>query len=205
MSPRPYKLGKRQAAVDDARRRILAAARGLLAGSIAYTDFTLEAVATRADVARGTVYYQFGSKTGLLEGLCDDLAESAQMGELANVFAASDPQQALHGFIATFARFWAKDRPVMRRLRALATLDPDVGQVIAARNDRNRTGARVLAGHLVPKAATDRKERLVAVLHTLTMFETFDCLAGPDQDIEAVTSTVVELADAAVNLALMER
>lgn len=201
MSPRPYQLGKRQAAVDEARGRVLAAARALLAEPSAYTAFTVDAVAKRADVARATVYYQFGSKTGLLEALCDDLAESGRMAELATVFAATDARQALHGFIAAFARFWAADRLVMRRLRALAALDPDVGQVITARNDRNRAGLRVLVGRLVPDAGKARQERLVAVLHTLTMFETFDCLAGPGQDLTAVSSIVVELADSAVSQA----
>lgn len=57
-----------------------------------------------------TVYYQFGSKTGLLEALCDDLAESGGMSELAQVFAEPDPDRALDRFIAAFARFWETGR-----------------------------------------------------------------------------------------------
>ena len=84
-----------------------------------YPDFTVDAVARRADVARATVYYQFGSKAGLLEAVCDDLAESGGMAGLADAFADPDPRAALHRFIDVFARFWAADPPVMRRLRAL--------------------------------------------------------------------------------------
>jgi AcrR family transcriptional regulator len=76
MSPRPYRLGKREEAISERRRRILDAARELLRVSTAYPGFTVDAVARRADMARGTVYYQFGSKTGLLEAVCDDLAEA---------------------------------------------------------------------------------------------------------------------------------
>ncbi len=47
-----------------------------------------------------TVYYQFGSKSGLLEALCDDLAASGQMGDLAKVFTTPDPLDALHAFVA---------------------------------------------------------------------------------------------------------
>jgi AcrR family transcriptional regulator len=36
--------------------------------------FSVEAVARQAGVARMTVYYQFGSRRGLLEGICDSLA-----------------------------------------------------------------------------------------------------------------------------------
>ena len=202
MSPRPYQLGRRQAEIDEGRRRMIDAARALLAETTSYTAFTLDAVAKRADVARATVYYQFGSKSGLLEALCDDLAASGQMGDLAQVFTTPDPLEALHGFVAAFARFWAAERIVMRRLRALAHLDPDVGAVIAARDDRNRQGLRVLLGRLAehPGALTPSRdpEALVSVLHTLTSFETFASLAGPDRTPTEVVPVVVALVDAAL-------
>src|SRR5713226_1837790 len=113
MSPRPYDLGKRQELIDENRRRVIDAAKALLAETITFTAFTVEAVAKRADVARATVYYQFGSKSGVLEALCDALAEGAQLNELAAVFSEPDPREALRRFIATFARFWAQDRPVL--------------------------------------------------------------------------------------------
>ena len=72
MTPRPYRLGKRQEVVDETRLRIVEAARKLLKGD-AYASFTVETVAREADVSRATVYYQFGSKSGLLEALFDDL------------------------------------------------------------------------------------------------------------------------------------
>ncbi len=59
-------MGRRQATTSETRTRILAAARELLAASGA-AGFSIEAVAQQADVARMTVYYQFGSKPGLLE------------------------------------------------------------------------------------------------------------------------------------------
>src|SRR4051812_29527123 len=138
MSPRPYQLGRRQAEIDEGRRRILDAARALLTESNHYAAFTVDAVARRADVARATVYYQFGSKTGLLEALCDSPAERGGMSRLAEAFTAADPDDALRLLVAAFARFWAADRAAMRRLRALAALDPDVAAVIAARDERRR-------------------------------------------------------------------
>src|SRR5215472_13352217 len=122
MSPRPYRLGKREEVISESRRRILDAARELLRTATAYPGFTADAVARRADVARATVYYQFGSKTGLLEAVCDDLAEAGGMADLSRVFTNSAAEPAIHGFITAFAGFWAADRIVMRRLRALAAL-----------------------------------------------------------------------------------
>lgn len=66
MSPRPYRLGQRQAATEKTRARIISAARELLMESTGYTGFSIDAVARQADVARMTVYHQFGSKIGLL-------------------------------------------------------------------------------------------------------------------------------------------
>ena len=50
-----------------------------------YSRFSIETVARQADVARMTVYHQFGSKLGLLEALCDSLAASGGMEQIAIV------------------------------------------------------------------------------------------------------------------------
>ena len=197
MSPRPYQLGKRQAQVDQARQRVLSASRALLAESDNFAAFTVEAVAKRADVARATVYYQFGSKTGLLEAICDDLARGGGMGHLDAAFGQGDPVGALEAFVGAFARFWEADRPVLRRLRALAELDPEVATVIGARDERRMHGLEVLSARLVP---ADRKaaHELARVLHMLTSFETFDALAAGESGFAEVIPVVVTLASAAV-------
>ena len=43
MSPRPYQLGKRKEQIDLSRRRVLDAARSLLAEATSYTAFTIDA------------------------------------------------------------------------------------------------------------------------------------------------------------------
>ncbi len=196
MSPRSYQLGRRQPQVDQGRQRIVEAARSLLAEASRYTEFTVDAVARRADVARATVYYQFVSKTGLLEALCDSLAEAGRMSELADWFSKPDPLDALRGFVTCFGRFWAVDRRVMRRLRALAALDPEVAAVISARDQRRRSGLAVLVGRLGEQQLVDaRRDRAVKLLYTLTSFETFEALAGPDQALTEVVGPVLELVE----------
>jgi AcrR family transcriptional regulator len=205
MNPRPYDLGRRRDQIDENRRRVLDAARTLLAEATTYTAFTVEEVAKRANVARATVYYQFGSKTGVLEGLCDLLAEAGHLAELANAFMESDPIEGLARFVAVMGRFWAADRLVMRRLRALAALDPDVGAVVSARDARNRSGLEVLIGRVAAHpdvTMSARPEDAVRVLHTLTSFETFDSLAGHDNDPTNVVGLISELAGTATGVAL---
>jgi hypothetical protein len=100
-----------------------------------------------------------------------------------------------------FGRFWEADRLVMRRLRALAALDPDFEQVIRARDAWRRQGISVIAERLIdhqgllPETARDE---FVEVLFTLSSFETFDTLAGPTRSLEEVAPLVAQLARAAL-------
>jgi AcrR family transcriptional regulator len=201
MSPRPYQLGKRQEQVDEVRQRVITSARSLLAGSTSYTDFTVDAVAKKADVARATVYYQFESKTGLLEAICDSMAVDGRLFELEAAFRHADPHQGLREFVEGFARFWAVDRIAMRRLRALSALDPEVGPVIRERDQRRRRGLQVLIGRIFASAGGQPPadiEDLLTVAHTLTSFETFDSLATSHHEPADVAGEVTELIEMAV-------
>ncbi len=204
MSPRPYQLGQRQAASDLTRTRILAATRALLMAPDGYSRFSIETVARQADVARMTVYHQFGSKLGLLEALCDGLAASGGMEEIASAFRQPEPLAVLNQYISIFGRFWEVDRLVMRRLRALAALDPDFEQVIRTRDEWRRKGVRAIAQRIVEKqspALSEGFDGAVDVLFTLTSFETFDTLAGVSRSVEEVVPMVQHLARAALGVA----
>jgi AcrR family transcriptional regulator len=193
MSPRPYRLGQRQAATDKTRARIIEAARELLLAEEGVARFSMEAVARQADVARMTVYYQFGSKNGLLDALADDLAARGGMQGIAAVFHESEPLAALDTLVAIFARFWASDRLIMRRLRALAVLDPEMEQAILGRDEWRRNHCRVVLGRIHERYGRPPAESLddaVALLTTLLSFETFDMLAGTTRSIEEVTPLV---------------
>jgi AcrR family transcriptional regulator len=198
VTPRPYRLGRRQAAVDRTRARILKAARAVLVAREA-TDFSIEGVARRARVTRATVYQQFGSRPKLLEALFDDLARKGGMSDLADAFRQPDPEVALERFVATFGRFWTAHRPIHRRLLALATLDAGLGRTLRARQEWRRPGLRSLVARLGErhgKPAADVKEETVDLLFVLTSFETFDMLAGPKRTPAEVAPMVLRAARA---------
>src|SRR5207244_10182138 len=102
MSPRPYRLGQRQMAADETRSRILNAAREQLEKE---ASFSIDAVARRADVARMTVYYQFGSRRGLLEALFDDLAARGGVPQVPSACQGREPMVALGRLVGRFAHF----------------------------------------------------------------------------------------------------
>jgi hypothetical protein len=87
------------------------------------------------------------------------------MSDLAAAFTNPDPVEALRTYIISFGRFWDADRLVMRRLRALAVLDPEAGTVISARDERRHSG-----------------------------LETYDTLAAPGQALTHVALDVLHLA-----------
>lgn len=190
MSPRPYRKRAREVTTAETRGRIISAARDLLTDPSGALNFTIDAVAQRADVARMTVYYQFKSKRGLLEALFDDLAARGRMSELRKAFTIADPLRALDKFIETFVEFFSEDRVTIRRLNALAALDPEVEQALSERGGWRREGLGVLVQRL-----TNRKDgTLIDVLHMLTSFETYDALATPKRKTKDVTAIIQRLA-----------
>jgi AcrR family transcriptional regulator len=198
MSPRPYRMGQRQAAIDETRSRVIAAARELLV-SADPGRFSIDAVAQQADVARATVYYQFRSKAGLLEALFDSLGASGGMAGLADAFRQDDPLAALDAYVVVFGRFWGGERVLHRRLRGLAALDPDLGEALAARQEWRRRGAATLLARITGADGTPVAEahpEAIGVLFTVTSFETFDTLAGADATPESVIPLVQHLARA---------
>jgi AcrR family transcriptional regulator len=203
LSPRPYRLGKRKEAVDENRDRILDAAQKLLKGD-RYADFTVDTVAGEADVSRATVYYQFGSKSGLLEALFDDLAARGRMADLAEAFQEAEPLVALDRFIGIVTRFYATDRILLRRLRGLASLDPEFASGIRGRDERRRKGLTVLLGRIAERHGRpeeDGLERALDVLHTLTSFETFDNLSRRGRKAGQIGEIVAGLARAELGVA----
>jgi AcrR family transcriptional regulator len=190
MSPRRYSLGQRAPAVDLTRTRILAAAREVLE---MHDRLSIDAVAQAADVARMTVYNQFGSRVGLLEALFDWLAVRGGIEALPSVFQQPDPDLALEAFIDTFCGFWASDRRVLRRLRALAALDADLAAPLYARDERRRAGLQVLL-----RRRAQQGPDALDILHTLTSFETFDALATDQRSPHEVAAMVLRVARAVV-------
>lgn len=194
-------MTQRRLAVGKTKERILAAARTLLLAED-FSGFTMEAVARAADVARLTVYYQFDSKAGLLEALYDYIARRGEMSSLAEVFRqAGDPLKMLQDFILVFARFWASDREVIRRLHALGTIDPEIGRGLRARNERRRNGVRVIVEsycRIYPPLTPRELPIAIDTLHMLTGFETFDALTASGTAYEEVVAVIRKLAHYAI-------
>ena len=202
MCPRPYNLGKRRVAVDETRLRIVEAARQLLAAESNTADLGMEAIARRADVSRLTIYYQFSSRQGLLEALYDHLASRGGMRQMAQVFQEADPTKMLEMMVGAFMKFWASDPVVIRRLRAMSGLDPEIAAGIRARDSRRQQIAgEILRRFLLLRdeaLGVERRKLVADVISTLTSFETYDALSRAGHGDKEILQTVIGLAQAAM-------
>jgi AcrR family transcriptional regulator len=194
VSPRTYRSEERSSATRETRSRIVEAARTLLSRAVGAT-FTIDAVAELADVARMTVYHQFGSKPGLIAALSDDLASRGGIGGLPEAFMAPDPRAGLDILVRVFMHLWDSERQVVRRLRALSALDPEFTDH-EDRNQRRRHSITVLLRRLSPPPGDldDKADLLTA----LTSFESYETLAASGRDADAAA----RLISAAIRLLL---
>jgi AcrR family transcriptional regulator len=197
MSPRQYRLGKRAEAVEQTRERIIDATRELLARE-GYPHASVDAVARVADVARATVYYQFGSKKGLIQAVVQDIQQRAGQEAVVDSVEVVDPVDALRQAFVMGSRFWAAERPLVHKLTGLAAVDADVRRIVAAaERDRLPLLARLvdrLAGaqRLVPSYSS---QEALHVLWMLSSFEAFDQLfTGRGLPVEDVARLLGDLA-----------
>lgn len=200
MSPRGYRSEARTAASAETRVRILDAARSLLSDERSVT-LTVDAVAERADVARMTVYNQFGSKRGLVEALSDDLAARGGIARLPAAFQAENAVEGLELLVEVFIGFWDSERLAIRRLRAFNAVDPELAD--SNRDLRRRQAISVVVGRLAAETgrpASGDAERLIDLLWVLTGFETYEHLATVGRSAAEVAGLAVATARQALGL-----
>jgi AcrR family transcriptional regulator len=197
---RPYSLGKRKEASDEARKRCVEAANALLTDSNT-PDLKMEDVARRAGITRQTIYNLFGSKTELIEAVFDDLARTGGMEGMAAAMQQHDPETRLSAMVMTFGRFWAASRIITRHIRSMATTDLDLSRAIRARDERRRMACHHVLRGFGQSLPTDSDQSLrVDLLWTITSFEFFDMLAGEHRTPISLAPTVLQLARAAIAL-----
>ncbi|MCS6802258.1 MAG: TetR/AcrR family transcriptional regulator [Chloroflexota bacterium] len=203
MAPRAYQLGRREAVVHETRQKVIAAARAMIVEE-GVLGTSLGEVARRADVARATVYYQFGSRRGLLEAVLDDALSRAEGRSLAAAYGRPDPAEAVVAVLQEVARFWAAEFPIFRAVLPFAAVDPDVGAIVAG-----HAGAReaILWGLVRRLEAAGRiksgvsVERVYDTLWLLTSFAAFHELHAIRGRAPAeVAACLVRLAAAVVDL-----
>jgi len=78
MAPRRYTLGQRARTAAATRERIVDAAAALYQAQ-GVSSTTLQAIAERADVSRGTILHHFGGSAGLLDAVAERVLASLEL------------------------------------------------------------------------------------------------------------------------------
>jgi AcrR family transcriptional regulator len=202
--PRAYHSTRRRAAAEETRTRILEAARALLAGRGNLDDFSMETIAARAGVSRMTVYYQFESRSGLLDALADHLAQRGGMAQMREVFLEPSLPAAFRKLVETFVGFWASDRVTLRRMRAMAVVFPSDA---AGPRDRDAWRREAIANLLEKHRPRGSRARapvpaeLVDTLAMLTSFEAFDLLCVGERGAAETAALLADLGLARIGAA----
>ncbi len=185
---RPYSLGKRLEQSDHKRVAILAAARRQLEQE-GFLRLTMDSLAAEAAVTRQTIHNLFGTKTGVLEALFDQIAFDGGMSRMPEVMQQRDPEAILAGFVRVFTDFWGSSTLLIRRVHGIAAIDPEFGKAVEARNRRRLMAAtRVVAvidrrtSLSASSSAESSAQDKVALLYALTSFEFFSSLTEASKD-----------------------
>jgi AcrR family transcriptional regulator len=198
---RRYVQRARAESAQQTRRQILDAAReGLLdPGGM---DVGLASIATRAGVARSTVYTTFGSRGALYAELADETLHRAGLDDVIGAFRDPDPVAALERSIGAACAMYAADRDAIARLLALGQVDPEAAEPLAQSDRDRRLGMDDLVRRLgeagLLRPALDPDEG-AAALSVLTGFWAYDELAtGRGLGPAACTAVLVATARASV-------
>lgn len=166
--PRPYSMGRRAQLTAATRERVLRAALDLIV-EVGPDATTLQAVAERADVAPGTIYYHFSSRDQLLAAAYDMLRLEWEEQKHWETPETSPPAQ-LRSLIHSCFRDYADRAPLLRvilRIRGSDDLDNAIARVRARRR-------AVIVDILAAACRTGRLcvplERAITLTYGLTSF-----------------------------------
>lgn len=198
MSPRPYRLGARTAAVADTRARVLIAARESFADD-GFHHASLDEIARRADVARATVYHRFRSKLGLLEAVVSDFEQRAGLPALVELIENAPADKLVRSVLRAGCKYWATEPPLVRMIISVAVSDADAAHLLADHDAGrlrlvSRMVERLRASHQLARSCSPR--RAVDTLWLLTSFSAFDELSqGRGLSIRDAAGVLADLAE----------
>jgi len=137
------------------RDRVIDTVRGLLAEG-SFHESTVEEMADRAGISRATLYTHFGSRTGLVDAICEGLGGAWALREIRTT-------TNVDRLIDLAVEFWAADERIFEQLYGAAAVDP------AARDFVERQ--RLDRENEIRRIATSKEEQ--AQLLLLTSFEAY--------------------------------
>jgi AcrR family transcriptional regulator len=193
---RPYSQTRRQRDTEARRGRILDAAEDLLNQRVAH-EISVDEIAEKADVARATVFTQFGSKAGLLTALVDRMSKRGGAVQLGTALDDPNPVAALQAMFEIGTGLWRSESSLYTALIAHAAVDPVVADALARKDAGRRHAVQKIvgrladAGQLSDGVSLAEAERLLCLI---TSYETHVQLATGARGPKAIVSGLRHLS-----------
>ena len=107
MAPRAYRLGRRAASAAATRERIVDAAAALYQDH-GVTATTLQAIAGRADVSRGTIVHHFGGADGILGAVAERVLTTLQLPDEHLFDGIAEAEARLRAYVVAMVEFFKR-------------------------------------------------------------------------------------------------
>jgi AcrR family transcriptional regulator len=162
----------------ETRRRVIEGARAAIMDGLT-PSLSMADVAARTGVARSTLYDTFGSRGGLVGAVMVDVSLRAGFERVLELFNLSDAAEGMRQALPAGVQMIGSDYELLKRVRLLAQLDPEVMAALEVSAQQRAGGMRYQAGRLAeqgrlrPGVTVDEAATLLWVL---TDFGTYDGL-----------------------------
>ena len=107
MAPRAYKLGRRADSAAATRERIVEAAAALYEAQ-GVNATTLQAIAEKADVSRGTILHHFGGTGGVLDAVAERILVTLELPDERIFDGATDDESRLRAYVRAIIEFFRR-------------------------------------------------------------------------------------------------
>jgi AcrR family transcriptional regulator len=107
MTPRAYRLGRRAASAAATRDRIVDAAASLYQEQ-GVSSTTLQAIADRADVSRGTILHHFGGSGGLVDEVAERVLTTLELPDERILDGVAGDEQRLRAYVIAMVEFFQR-------------------------------------------------------------------------------------------------
>ncbi len=164
-------MRRRGLAATQTRQAIIDAVHALL-DAPGTSTLALEDVARAAGVTRVTIYNQFGSRRALLTAAFSDQGRLVGYDRVIAATAHADPREALRAVVREVCRAWETIPRAIRRVLALAVLDPEIAEIVDRYERARRAQMSTLARRLdAPVGGDEAAAMLGALTNPLTYYQ----------------------------------
>jgi AcrR family transcriptional regulator len=172
---RSYQQKARAESAADTRRRIIDVTRDLLARE-KLESVSLPEIASRAEVARSTVYTIFGSREGLMVAVAEDLLERGGFVRIGQALRGPDVVRAFEISMDVAMELYSQEELESQALLSLSAVDRDASSAAARLNFGRANGMRRLAERMHEQGVLREDvtvEEAADLLWVITSFETY--------------------------------